>query len=988
MGVSGERGDAVSRRHGDGAEHGMNRADSTALAAELGARIRGEVRFGDGDRAMYSTDASNYRQVPIGIVLPRDLDDVVNTVAICHQHGAPILPRGGGTSVAGQTCNVAVVLDFSKYLNRVLEINLEDQAARVEPGVILDDLRNAAQLHSLTFGPDPVTHARCTLGGMIGNNSCGVHSIMAGKTDVNVQELDILTYDGLRMRVGRTSEDDLQRLASEGSRRGQIYNRLKFLRDRYADLIRKRYPELPRRVSGYNLDHLLPENGCQIARALVGTEGTCVTILEAQLRLVHSPPARSMVVLGYQDIYDACDHITELMALRPIGLEGFDDRLIAGMHKKHLHPKDIALLPDGGGWLIIEFGGESRQEANERARALTDELAKQKSVPSARILDDHTQQEQIWNVRESGMAAAAIVPGEAPYWPGWEDSAVPPAYCGAYLRDLRRLMQQYGYDGAFYGHFGEGCLHTRINFDLMSGPGIDKFRSFLNDAADLVVKFGGSLSGEHGDGQSRAELLDKMFGTELVEAFREFKSIWDPQGRMNPGKIVEPYRLDENLRLGASYRPAALETEFRFPKDKSGFADATLRCVGVGRCRRLSGGTMCPSFMVTREEKHSTRGRAHLLFELMQGEIVGKQGWRDDAVKESLDLCLACKGCKGDCPVNVDMATYKAEFLSHYYAGRLRPRSAYSMGLIYWWARAASLSPSLSNLFTQTPPLSDLFKRLGGIAPERKIPRFAPTTFKRWFRTHSTGNHWPPAASTDASKSVILWADTFNNHFLPDTLQAAVQVLQSAGYRVLVPRTSLCCGRPLYDFGFLSQAKGLLRQALVTLRPYIEVGIPVVGLEPSCVAVFRDELTNLFPEDEGAKRLSEQSFLLSEFLERSGYNPPRLARKALVHGHCHHKAVMHLDDETNMLAKMGLDFQVLDSGCCGMAGVFGFERGEHYEVSIQVGERILLPAVRRAAKDTLILADGFSCREQIAQVTNRRALHLAQVLQMALQGGA
>lgn len=960
-------------------------SDAAALAAELKAQISGEVRFGDGDRAMYSTDASNYRQVPIGIVVPRDLEAVVDTVSICRRHGAPILARGGGTSLAGQTCNVAVVIDFSKYLNRVLEINPKEHTARVEPGVILDDLRSAAEAYSLTFGPDPVTHARCTLGGMIGNNSCGVHSVMAGKTDVNVQELDILTYEGLRMRVGRTGDQELEGIIREGGRRGDIYGRLKSLRDRYADIIRKRYPDLPRRVSGYNLEQLLPENGFQIARALVGTEGTCVTVLEAQVRLVHSPPARSMVVLGYQDIYAACDRIPELMAFRPIGLEGFDDRLIAGMRKKHLHPKDVALLPEGGGWLIIEFGGESRQEANDRANALISNLANQNGAPSARLFDDHPQQEQIWTVRESGMAAAAIVPGEAPYWPGWEDSAVPPVNCGAYLRGLRALMQQYGYNGAFYGHFGEGCLHTRIDFDLRSGPGIDKFRSFVSEAADLVVRFGGSLSGEHGDGQSRAELLSKMYGDELVEAFREFKSIWDPESRMNPGKVVEPYRLDENLRLGASYKPTSLDTQFRFPQEKAGFADATLRCVGVGKCRRLAGGTMCPSFMVTREEKHSTRGRAHLLFEMMRGEVVGRQKWHDHAVKEALDLCLACKACKSDCPVNVDMATYKAEFLSHYYAGRLRPTSAYSMGMIYWWARAASVAPGLANFLTQTPPLSNLFKRLGGIAPERRIPSFALRTFKQGLVKHKEPTGVQQAESSEGSKSVILWADTFNNHFLPDTLQAAFDVLNSAGFRVIIPRESLCCGRPLYDFGFLTQAKALLRQVLSTLRPYIRAGIPLVGLEPSCVAVFRDELTNLFPDDTDARRLSDQSFLLSEFLELGGYSPPRLARRALVHGHCHHKAIMHIDAEASVLSKMGLDFRLLDSGCCGMAGVFGFERGEHYDVSLQVGERVLLPAVRRADNDTLIIADGFSCREQIAQATDRRALHLAQVLQMALR---
>ncbi|HZR47481.1 MAG TPA: 4Fe-4S dicluster domain-containing protein, partial [Candidatus Manganitrophaceae bacterium] len=477
-------------------------------------------------------------------------------------------------------------------------------------------------------------------------------------------------------------------------------------------------------------------------------------------------------------------------------------------------------------------------------------------------------------------------------------------------------------------------------------------------------------------GQSRAELLPKMFGEELIQAFREFKSIWDPQGKMNPGKIVDPYRIDENLRLGTRYHPPEPETYFKFPDDEQSFARAALRCVGVGECRREIGKTMCPSYRVTREEKHSTRGRAHLLFEMLQGDpLTG--GWREDQVEEALDLCLSCKGCKGDCPVNVDMATYKAEFRAHYYKGRLRPVSAYSFGLIYWWARLASKMPGLANFFTQTPGLSGVAKWLSGMAPQRRIPAFAPESFKQWFFKRPEQNQGCP--------KVLLWPDTFNNYFFPDTAKAAVEVLEAAGYQVTVPRPSLCCGRPLYDFGFLDLAQGLWRQTLAALREEIEAGIPLVGLEPSCVAAFRDELINLFPNDQDAKRLSRQTFTLSELLEKEAedFRPPPLARKAVVHGHCHHKAIMKFDDEEKVLSRLGLDFQILDSGCCGMAGAFGFEKG-HYDVSIGAGELVLLPAVRNADPETLILADGFSCREQIAQTTGRRALHLAELLRMAI----
>ncbi|MFL5629489.1 MAG: FAD-binding and (Fe-S)-binding domain-containing protein [Ktedonobacteraceae bacterium] len=950
-----------------------------ALEHELRAKVSGEVRFDEGSRRLYTTDASNYRQVPIGVVLPRDADDVVATVAVCRKYGAPILARGGGTSLAGQTCNAAVVLDMSKYMHNILAMDADKRQARVQPGIILDHLRDAAEAHHLTFGPDPATHNHCTLGGMIGNNSCGTHALMAGKTSDNIDELEILTYDGVRMRVGKTSDEELERIIAAGGRRGEIYARLKTLRDTYADLIRQRYPKIPRRVSGYNLDELLPENGFNVAGALVGSEGTCVMVLEAITRLVESPPVRTVVVLGYPDMYSGCDQIPELLKHKPIGLEGFDEGLIDDMRRRGMHPDEVALFPKGRGWLIVEFGGQNKEEANRQAQDFMDSLKRKAHSPSMRFYDDPARQHQVWSVREAALGVTALVPGEKPRWPGWEDSAVLPEKLGDYLRDLRKLLDAYEYGASFYGHFGQGCLHTRIAFDLETQAGIQKFRAFMNEAADLVVRYGGSLSGEHGDGQARAELTPKMFGNELIEAFREFKTIWDPEWKMNPGKMVNAYRIDENLRLGTSYNPQPGKTHFQFPDDEGSFATATLRCVGVGKCRRMEGGTMCPSFRATREEADTTRGRAHLLFEMLQGNPL-KDWWSDEHVKEALDLCLACKGCKGDCPVNVDIATYKAEFLSHYYAGKPCPITGYSMGLIYWWSRIAVHIPGVVNFFTQTPVLSNIAKVMAGVAPQRGMPAFAPQTFKQWFRERGIRN-------ADC-RQVILWPDTFNNHFHPETAQAGVEVLEAAGYQVIVPEQSLCCGRPLYDYGFLDLAEKLLRQILNTLHPQIEAGIPVVGLEPSCAAVFRDELKNLFPHDEDAKRLASQTFLLSEFLEKKAtqYQLPKLRGKAVVHGHCHHKAIMKMNDEQSVLTKLGLDFEVLDSGCCGMAGAFGFEK-DHYDVSIKIGERVLLPAVRRADKNTLIIADGFSCREQIAQATDRRALHLAQVIQMAMRVG-
>jgi FAD/FMN-containing dehydrogenase/Fe-S oxidoreductase len=969
------------KEHPRNFEIGSAGVQVAALEAELRQQIKGEVRFDQGSRALYATDASNYRQVPIGVVIPKDKEDVIKAVELCRRYQAPILARGGGTSLAGQCCNVAIVLDFSKYMNKVLEIDPDKKLARVQPGTILDDLRDQAEKYHLTFGPDPATHNRNTLGGMIGNNSCGVHSVIGGKTVDNVEELEILTYDGLHFKVGKTDDHDLEQLCKEEGRHGKIYRQLKELRDHYADLIRERYPDIPRRVSGYNLDQLLPENNFHVARALVGSESTCALVLEATLRLIPSPPARSLLVLGYPDPYSAADAVPEVMSFKPVGLEGFDSKLIDFMHKKGLHPEDVAMLPEGKGWLLVEFGGQDKDESDSKAKKAMEALKQKEHPPTMLLLSDRQEEEKIWEVRESGLGATAFVPHEHSAWPGWEDAAVSPDKLGDYLRDFRKLMDKYGYDAALYGHFGQGCVHCRITFDLRTAGGIENYLKFINEAADLVLKYGGSLSGEHGNGQARAALLPKMFGEELIEAFREFKSIWDPQWKMNPGKVVDAYRPDENLRLGVNYNPPQLATHFSYAQqDEHSFAHATLRCVGVGKCRRLDGGTMCPSFMVTREEKHSTRGRAHLLFEMIQGHPV-KGSWRDENVKEALDLCLACKGCKGDCPVNVDMATYKAEFLSHYYAGRLRPIMAYSMGLIYWWAGLASKMPGVVNFLTHAPGLKNIAKTLAGIAPEREIPRFASQTFKEWFRQRDPRNQDKP--------KVILWPDTFNNHFHPDTAQAAVEVLEAAGWQVIVPEASLCCGRPLYDWGMLNLAKYLLRQILTNLREEIRAGTPLVGLEPSCTSVFRDELTNLFPNDQDALRLKSQTYTLGEFLQKvaKDYELPKLERQALMHGHCHHKAVLHTHAEEATLAALGINYDMPDTGCCGMAGAFGFEKGEHYEVSIKAGERVLLPAVREASKDTLIIADGFSCREQITQCTDRQALHLAQVLQMALHEG-
>jgi FAD/FMN-containing dehydrogenase/Fe-S oxidoreductase len=953
--------------------------DAKNLESVLKKKISGEVRFDTGSRALYATDSSNYRQIPIGVVVPKTVDDVVQTVTLCREFSAPVLSRGGGTSLAGQCCNVAVVLDFSKYLSKILELNVQEKFARIEPGIVLDDLRAEAEKFHLTFAPDPSTHNHCTLGGMIGNNSCGVHSVMAGKTVENIEELEILTYDGLRMRVGKTSDDELEKIIREGDRRGEIYLGLKNLRDKYADLIRQKYPKIPRRVSGYNLDQLLPEFGFNVARALVGTEGTCVTVLEAKTRLVYSPPIRVIVALGYPSVYEAGDHVMEVLAHKPLGLEGLDDVLARNMKKLKMHDEDLKLMPDGNGWLIAEFGGDTREEAGAKAKALMDDLKKLPDAPSMKLYDDPDEEKKIWEVREAGLGATARVPDEPVTWEGWEDSAVPPDKVGIYLRALRKLFEKYKYGCSLYGHFGDGCIHTRIDFGLKTKDGIEQYKNFTHEAAELVVSLGGSISGEHGDGQSKADLLPIMFGEELIQAFQEFKKIWDPLNKMNPGKVVNAFHQDENLRLGVNYNPWQPETKFFYGEDNGNFAESTLRCVGVGKCRRGEGGTMCPSYMVTREEKHSTRGRAHMLFEMLQGEVI-TDGWHSEEVKDSLELCLACKGCQSDCPMHVDIATYKAEFLSHYYHGKLRPRHAYAMGLIHIWARIASKIPWLVNFVGNAQLLGNVVKWLGGISQKRKMPQFAPQTFRAWWKKREPVNQSKPP--------VVLWVDTFNNHFHPEILQAAVLVLEASGHKIILPEQKLCCGRPLYDFGMLDHAKKMLADILLSMRHEIRADTKVVGLEPSCVSVFRDELKKFFPNDEDAQRLSKNAMTISEFLMKySKFEFPKLNRKAIVHGHCHDKAVMKMKCEAELYKNIGLEFEVLDSGCCGMAGSFGFEI-EHYDVSVKCGERILLPRVRETPQENFVIAEGFSCREQIEQLANRRALHTAEVLLKVLKEGS
>ncbi|MEV0842432.1 FAD-linked oxidase C-terminal domain-containing protein [Actinocatenispora sera] len=964
--------------------------DVTRLATALRDRVDGEVRFDAGTRGTYATDGSNYRQVPIGVVLPRSVDAGVEAMRVCAEFGAPVLSRGGGTSLGGQCTNVAVIIDWTKYCHRLVSVDPQRRTCVVEPGIVLDELNRQLSDHGLKFGPKPSTHSHCTLGGMIGNNSCGASAQAYGKTVDSVRRLEICTPDGSRFWIGPTTAEEDERILAAGDRRAEIHRGLRAIADRYAEDIRSGYPDIPRRVSGYNLDSLLPEHGPNPARALVGSEGTLCAVLHAEIELVPVEAADAILVLGYDDICAAADDVPAILAHgEPSQLEAIDDRMAQLMREEHAYLDSLDQLPAGNSWLLIQFFGDDKEDADRKATDLVAALGRSTDDERVALSDDTVREQEMLKAREAGLGVTARPPDDRETWEGWEDSAVGPDRLGDYLRDLKALFDEFDYDHpALYGHFGQGCVHTRIPFELTTADGVAAFREFLHRAARLVVSYGGSLSGEHGDGQARGELLTIMFGPRLVEAFGELKRLFDPDNRMNPGKIVSPHPVDGQLRLGADWHPGTFDTEFGYPHDDHSFTSAVLRCVGIGNCRSHTGDVMCPSYRATGEEEHSTRGRARLLFEMMNGheDSAITNGWRSTEVRDALDLCLACKGCKSDCPVGVDMATYKAEFLSHHYAHRLRPTAHYALGWLPLWAQLVRPAPRLANAALRAPVLSALGKRIAGVAAEREAPPFAARPFVDWWRAQRR-----PEPDPDDPRTVVLWPDTFSNHFHPHVARAAVQVLEAAGLHVAVPEKPVCCGLTWISTGQLTTAKKVLRRTVAALRPWLSAGTPIIGLEPSCTAVFRSDAPELLDGDPDIERLSGQVSTFSEALLRHApddWQPPQLARRALVQTHCHQHAVLGSDPDAELLRRADVDADFLDSGCCGLAGNFGFERG-HHDVSMACAERVLLPAVRDAAPDALVLADGFSCRTQIEEAgTGRRAMHLAEALAMGLSGHA
>ncbi|MER6849601.1 FAD-binding and (Fe-S)-binding domain-containing protein [Streptomyces flaveolus] len=949
----------------------------TDLEAALRGAVRGEVGFDVASRALTTMDASNYRRVPLGVVAPRDADDVAAVLEVCRERGVPVVARGGGTSIAGQATGTGVVLDFTRHMNRLVSLDPGARTAVVQPGLVLDRLQEAAAPHGLRFGPDPSTHSRCTLGGMIGNNSCGSHSVAWGTTADSVRELTVLTARGRRLRLGRDWAG-----APEG---------LRELVDGDLARLRTGFPDLPRRISGYALDALLPEHGADVARSFCGSEGTLGVLTEAEVRLVEAPPARALAVLGYADEAGAAEAAAGLLPLGPLTVEGMAVDLVPSTRG----------LPRGGAWLFVETGGESPAEARARAEA----VVRAADVVDALVVTDPAGQRALWRIREDASGTATRMADGAEAWPGWEDCAVPPARLGGYLRDFRSLLAAHGLRGTPYGHFGDGCIHVRIDFDLLTEAGVARFRRFSQELADVVVAHQGSLSGEHGDGQARAELLPRMYGEETVALFERAKGVWDPDDLLNPGMLVRPAPLDANLRFAVLPRDP-VDVEFGYPADGGDFSAAVRRCVGVAKCRTASvsgSGVMCPSFRATGEEEHSTRGRARLLHEMLAGELV-TDGWRSTEVRDALDLCLSCKGCRSDCPVEVDMATYKAEFLHHHYAGRRRPAAHYAMGWLPVWLRwaARTRTAPVVNALASVRPLAAVAKRLGGIAGERELPRLTGQTFTRWWRRRR------PAAGRSGDL-VVLWPDTFTEYLSPSVGRAAVRVLEAAGLRVALPPTlrgravgdgasrsaaalltarrgRVCCGLTYVSTGQLDRARAVMRRTLDLMAPVLETRAPVVVLEPSCAAALRTDLPELLHDDPRAARLAARVLTFAEALERHApdWIPPAVDRPVTGQTHCHQHAVLGDAADRRLREAAGLTGE-LSGGCCGLAGNFGFEKG-HYEVSAACAEDQLLPAVRQAPDGAVVLADGISCRTQLEQLAGVRGRHLAEVLAEGLTG--
>ncbi|MGX6604975.1 FAD-binding and (Fe-S)-binding domain-containing protein [Micromonosporaceae bacterium Da 78-11] len=919
--------------------------DVVAALAKAGLEVRADA----GTLGMYSSDASLYRIPPLAVVRPRHVDEVAAALAVARATGVPLTSRGAGTSVAGNAVGRGIVLDFSRHLNRVLDIDPQARTAVVEPGTVHAVLQKAVTPHGVRFGPDPSTHPRCTIGGMIGNNACGSRSLAYGRTSDNVAGLELLTASGDRLTTGYEDGKPFARGAVPP---------LDQVIGRHLATARTEFDRFGRQVSGYAVQHLLPER-FDLTQALVGSEGTLAVITRATVKLVVDAPVRVVVVLGFPDIVAAGEAAPAVVTHGPTSCEGLDSRLLDVLRARR-GPDAVPPLPRGGAWLFVELAGDEPGEVTARAHKLAAEHA------DALVVVDPTTQARLWRIREDGAGLAGRAPSDRPAWPGWEDAAVPPQRLGAYLARFDELVASYQLTSAPFGHFGDGCMHVRIDFPLGEPGGTKLMREFLTDAAKLVGEFGGSLSGEHGDGRARSELLPHMYSPDAIALFAGIKHAFDPGNLLNPGVLVDPDPVDADIRPAGRFPLKNLA--MAYPHDDGDLGQAVHRCTGVGKCRAdntAAGGVMCPSYLATREEKDSTRGRARVLQEVVRGELA----WSDPSVHDAMDLCLSCKGCASDCPTGIDMATYKSEVLQQTYRGRLRPRSHYTLGRLPFWARLAGWTPRLANLGVRLPLLGGFALWLAGVDKRRSVPAFARRPFRRTFR--------PTAA--EARTPVVLFADSFSDAFSPEVADATVRVLRAAGYEPRLPSGSVCCGLTWITTGQLDAAKKILARTVATLAADARDGVLIVGIEPSCTAVLRSDVHELLPGDEDAELVAKSVRTLAELLSATpGWTPPDLSGVEVVaQPHCHHHAVLGWKPDADLLAASGATVRLL-AGCCGLAGNFGVEIG-HYDVSVAVAGQNLLPALD-AAPDAVVLADGFSCRTQVADLRDRPAVHLAQLL--------
>ena len=948
------------------------------LYTDLRQQLEGEIDFTPAGVALYTSDASNYRQVPLGVVFPKSAADVTLTIASCRQYRVPALMRGAGTSQNGQTVNEAVIIDCSRFMNQVLSIDVDNRTATIQPGLVCDALKAAAEVHGLTFGPDPATHSRCTLGGMIGNNSCGPHSMLAGKTVENVLELEVLTPAGELFKVGPTTEAELNEIIAGNDARAEIYRELKSIRDEYADEIRERYPTIKRRVSGYNLDQLLPENGFNVARALVGSEGTCVSVLSARVSLIENPKFKRLFVLGFKDIFDAGDIVPSVMPFSPIAMEGLDWNIIGGLNDRNLRQREVALLPEGRAWLLIELAAAEEAPHNDHCLAFEQTMIDSPTVVSVKSVIDSTEVTDIWSIREQGASATALAlnPGDTDPVVGWEDTAVDPMQLGDYLRELAALVERYNYKTSLYGHFGDGCIHARMTFDTRTEAGVEKWRRFSKEIAELVVKYNGSLSGEHGDGQAKAEFLPVMFGDNLMQAFRRFKHAWDPERLMNPGKLIDAYRMDENLRLGPDYETPVFNSILHFTEDAGGFGRSTERCIGMGKCRANTG-AMCPSYQATGEERFSTRGRAHLLHELLRGEVISN-GFEDTDIAESLEHCLSCKACKTECPTQVDIAAFKTEFMAQHHKVVKRPLHHHVFGKAGQWLPVMTRFPKLFNALQRGLP-GKLIKSRLGIDSNKSLPVIENTPFKSWAvnNANATDDSFLQFGNTTGNP-VVLWLDSVNNAYRPQVLKTTVSLLGRCGFKVLVAKSHFCCGRPLYEYGFLDKARQQLQGILDNFHSALPSDASVLVLEPSCLSVFKDELHRLFPDDTRATDLAARTVTVAEYLTGQQIQPARTLPYGLMHLHCHGKTIAHA--ERQWMQNCFDELSEPASGCCGMAGTYGLRAATSTTADKLYAGSLQKAVTTASGNGVTVVSNGYSCRKQIEDNANVEVRHPVEIM--------